>query len=137
MIRRPPRSTLFPYTTLWLQRPADERREAAGARLDLVHAEQVLDAVGRRLAQAVHHRDRRLQAQPVRRLHHLEPAVGPGLLLRDAVADLLHQDLAPAARDRAEARRDELADHLLERHPEAPREEIDLRRRKAMDLNRG
>src|SRR5258708_10654828 len=36
MIRRPPRSTLFPYTTLFRSRPGDERSDDAGmARADL------------------------------------------------------------------------------------------------------
>src|SRR2546426_737781 len=81
---------------LGLERPADERGEAARARLHLSHAEQVLDAVGEGLAQAVHHRHGRLQAQPVRRLHHLEPPVGAGFLPGHAVPHLLHQDLASA-----------------------------------------
>src|SRR5256885_12176251 len=33
MIRRPPRSTLFPYTTLFRSHPADARRPAPGGRL--------------------------------------------------------------------------------------------------------
>src|SRR3712207_9018363 len=33
MIRRPPRSTLFPYTTLFRSRPRRERRSAPPARL--------------------------------------------------------------------------------------------------------
>src|SRR3989442_10001172 len=33
MIRRPPRSTLFPYTTLFRSRPAEVRREQHDARL--------------------------------------------------------------------------------------------------------
>src|SRR2546430_4436776 len=32
MIRRPPRSTLFPYTTLFRSDRADDRRSGAGAR---------------------------------------------------------------------------------------------------------
>src|SRR2546427_8951288 len=34
MIRRPPRSTLFPYTTLFRSGFADDRREGAAARED-------------------------------------------------------------------------------------------------------
>src|SRR6266496_5507158 len=43
MIRRPPRSTLFPYTTLFRSRPRPARR-ATGSRQDLAR---------------VHHRDRK------------------------------------------------------------------------------
>src|SRR5258707_4039683 len=35
MIRRPPRSTLFPYTTLFRSRPAIERDPAGGQTLDI------------------------------------------------------------------------------------------------------
>src|SRR2546425_10151070 len=50
MIRRPPRSTLFPYTTLFRSqvgdvRPAEERQQAVlaqGVDLDVAHAHQVL-----------------------------------------------------------------------------------------------
>src|SRR3712207_7068250 len=38
MIRRPPRSTLFPYTTLFRSRPRDRRRVARLARAQLLHA---------------------------------------------------------------------------------------------------
>src|SRR5258708_12904361 len=37
MIRRPPRSTLFPYTTLFRSRRRPRRRDALGARLRLPH----------------------------------------------------------------------------------------------------
>src|SRR2546430_4386000 len=47
MIRRPPRSTLFPYTTLF--RSAAVLRRLAGMNLQLV-AEMVVDVVG-----AIHH----------------------------------------------------------------------------------
>src|SRR2546430_12756402 len=43
MIRRPPRSTLFPYTTLFRSRPASlplGRRRRADSRLALPHAER-------------------------------------------------------------------------------------------------
>src|SRR5256885_12081074 len=36
MIRRPPRSTLFPYTTLFRSRPAARQRAAVQDRLDAV-----------------------------------------------------------------------------------------------------
>jgi len=43
-----------------------------------------------------------LSTQPVGDLHHLEPAVGAGLLFRDAIADFLDEDLSAPARDRVE-----------------------------------
>src|SRR2546425_8670870 len=39
MIRRPPRSTLFPYTTLFRSQP--QQRESAAARAGLLPAEEV------------------------------------------------------------------------------------------------
>src|SRR5260370_40164039 len=41
MIRRPPRSTLFPYTTLFRSfNPIDERRERAAGKLSVPHPRQ-------------------------------------------------------------------------------------------------
>src|SRR6266516_3562119 len=120
---------------LRLQRPADERGEPAGPGLHLPHPEQVLDAIGERLAQAVHHGHRRPESPSVGRLHHLEPAVGTRLLAGDAVAHLLHQDLPAAAGNGVQPCRDELADHLIDGHPEATREEIDLRGREPVDVD--
>src|SRR6266850_5063228 len=49
MIRRPPRSTLFPYTTLFRSLAADEQREDVRARLErLVAAEAALVLAGER-----------------------------------------------------------------------------------------
>src|SRR3989449_11784105 len=60
MIRRPPRSTLFPYTTLFRSPPGDRRRggleacppETARGRHGAVHG-QVGDAMGRALVLAL------------------------------------------------------------------------------------
>src|SRR6266571_1341460 len=96
---------------LGLQRPANERGEAPGASLDLPHAEQVLDPVGQRFAQAVHHRHRGLESQPMGRLHDLEPAVGARFLFGDAVANLLDENLPAPQRLQLV----DLATDLLER----------------------
>src|SRR2546422_7398786 len=48
MIRRPPRSTLFPYTTLFRSRIDEHRREggmAAGLRVERGNAHQAVDAL--------------------------------------------------------------------------------------------
>src|SRR5207253_5622093 len=121
---------------LRLQRPADERREAARLALHVAYAEQVLDAISEGFAEAIHHGDRRPQAEPVRDLHHLEPAIGPRLLAGDLVAHALHEDLAAAAGNRIETSRHQLPDDLFNRHAEPAREEIDLRRREAVDVDR-
>src|SRR2546430_13286372 len=48
MIRRPPRSTLFPYTTLFRSRtPAEERGQIGDAILHEVNADDVLTAAFR------------------------------------------------------------------------------------------
>src|SRR2546430_12841186 len=55
MIRRPPRSTLFPYTTLFRSRQVGEARRAFlrgdGERMDAA----ALDVVGRRAEAVEHH----------------------------------------------------------------------------------
>src|SRR3712207_7140830 len=65
MIRRPPRSTLFPYTTLFRSR--NERARAAGHRTGLRESSRGLDGVetraGHHLAQE---RDRRGDDGPLR-----------------------------------------------------------------------
>src|SRR5437773_4672042 len=121
---------------LRLQRPADERREAAGASLNLADTKQVLDPVGEGFPQSVHHGHRRLEAEAMRGLHHVEPAVGARLLLRDPVSYVLDQNLTAAAGDRIESGGHELADRLFERHAEAAREEVHLRRREPVDVDR-
>src|SRR5258707_6080697 len=52
MIRRPPRSTLFPYTTLFRSRVRGTVRLGVAARRELLAGGQVPGGVGRR--QAVH-----------------------------------------------------------------------------------
>src|SRR2546422_6058011 len=64
MIRRPPRSTLFPYTTLFRSLPhgGEDRRLVQGhdrARVDDLHADVVLLEVGGGRQRARHHRLRR------------------------------------------------------------------------------
>src|SRR2546428_767576 len=121
---------------LGLQRPADERREAARPALHFADAKEVLDAVRVRLAQSVHHRHGSPETETMRDLHDLEPAIRAGLLARDLVAHALHQDLAAATRNGVEPRRHQLFDHFGDRHAEAPGEEVDLRRREAVNVDR-
>src|SRR5687768_18208435 len=56
MIRRPPRSTLFPYTTLFRSRAADGSRVAP--RFEVVRAGNVPGRLDRRLVDRVPERDR-------------------------------------------------------------------------------
>ena len=121
---------------LGLQGPADEGREAAGAGLDLAHAVEMLDAILVALAETVHHGDRGLHALAVRLLLHAQPFLGLRLLLRDPLADPVHEDLAAAARNAVEPRRLELADHVRHAQAEPLAEEHDLGRREAVDVDR-
>src|SRR5258708_11529059 len=50
MIRRPPRSTLFPYTTLFRSDPADPSSGLSAGRLKALYAEQEVCSKGRVLA---------------------------------------------------------------------------------------
>jgi len=69
-------------------------------------------------------------------LHYLEPPIRAGFLAGNLIAHTLHEDLAAAARNRVEPRRHQLPDDLLDRHAEPAGEEIDLRRREAVDVDR-
>src|SRR6266508_6871165 len=66
MIRRPPRSTLFPYTTLFRSRANRGRRGALLARRRLVRVYTGAPGAGRRLAHASPRRGRRAH-RPERR----------------------------------------------------------------------
>src|ERR1035437_5891088 len=121
---------------LRLQRPADERRESSGAALEVAQALQMLEALVERFADAVHHRARSLQSLAMGNFHDFEPAIRPGLLLRDLVAHALDEDLATAAGNRVEPRLHELADHVHGRHPIQGAPEIDLTRTEAVHVDR-
>ncbi len=125
-----------PRRALRLERPADERGEAAGPRLHLAHAEQMLDPVGETLAQAVHHRHRRLHALAVRLFLDAQPLVGLRLLAGDPLAHLVHQNLPAPTRDAVEPRLTELADDLRHRQAEPLGKEHDLGRREPVDVDR-
>src|SRR5205085_8409829 len=122
-------------SVLGLQRPADECGKAAGARLELAHAVEMLESLGEGFPDAIHHRDRRFHASLMRKLHYLQPAIGPGLLLCDEIAHPLHEDLATTARNRIEARGLELANDVARVHAERLGEEVDFRRTEAVNMN--
>src|SRR6202521_2901342 len=121
---------------LGLQRPADECRESARARLHVPDSLQVFQALGKRLAQTVHHRNGRLHPFIVRELHNLEPPVSAGFLGRDDVSNALHENLSPSAWDRVEARLPQLSNHFDRIHPEQLGEEIDLARTEPVNVDR-
>ena len=88
------------------------------------------------LAEAVHHRDRRLHALPVRLLLDPEPLLRLRLLLRHPLADLVHQDLAATAGNAVEPGLPQLPHHVRHREPEPLAEEDDLAGREAVDVDR-
>src|SRR5687768_18586095 len=113
MIRRPPKSTLFPYTTLFRSEPAERRYVTTG-----------------------HHADRtdHLHEQDVHR--HVREVVGPGHLLLDRRGHALTADrerLVDRRRDRrrcvigvlTDARRDREEDQTLARR-DAPRRRLEI-----------
>ena len=111
---------------LRLVRPRDERPETAGTVLHVADHPQVLDALGGGLAGTHHHGRGRLDAQPVRGLHHLEPTL-PGLLeRRDRGPRTGRQHLGAGAGDGVEPGRLDAAHGLLDGHPGHTRHVHDL-----------
>ena len=113
---------------LRLQRPGDERREPARPRLQVAHPLEVLDALGERFADAVHHGDGGLHPLVMCQFHDLEPAIGAILLRGDDITNALHEDLAAAARDRIQPGLPQLTDDLDRIHAEHGAEEVDFAR---------
>ena len=75
--------------------------------------------------------------EPVRGVVHVEPDVRVLLAGRDEPADAVGEDLGAAPRQRAEAGRLELAQHLLVREPGERRHVVDLRGRVALQVHVG
>ena len=94
--------------------PRDEGPEAAGTVLHVADHPQVLDALGVGLAGAHHHRGGGLDAEAVRDLHHLEPALAGLLERRDRLARPVRQHLRAGAGDRVQPGRLDPADRLLD-----------------------
>src|SRR3712207_7306001 len=66
MIRRPPRSTLFPYTTLFRSPPAEQSGRTLGSEETQIGAEHVVDDLGR----GRFHSGGRVAGRPVRSEEH-------------------------------------------------------------------
>src|SRR5256885_17014179 len=66
MIRRPPRSTLFPYTTLFRSLQPQRRVAPRRPELRVVFDDVLVGAVGRELVAAAGAADRRLEARVTR-----------------------------------------------------------------------
>src|SRR5262249_10848689 len=88
---------------LGLEGPADERRETARLVLELTQSLQMLDALGKRLDVAEHHRAGRTSAQRVPGAVDLQPLLREYLVDGDRLADAVRQDLGAAARQAAHA----------------------------------
>ena len=119
---------------LRLERPADERREAAGFVLQLPQALQVLDALGQRLDVAEHHRAGRSAAQLVPDAMDFQPFVGQALVDGHGLADAIDEDLAAAAGQTAEAGFLEPAQHFAQRQLVDLVEVPDLRRTEGVQI---
>ena len=120
---------------LGLERPADERREAAGLVLQLPQAVEVLDALGERLDVAEHHRAGRAAAELVPDAVHFEPFVGQHLFVGDRLADAIDEDLAAAARQAAHAGVLEPLQHLAQRQLVELVEVPDFRRAEGVQVD--
>ena len=97
----------------------------------------MLDPVLQRLHMAEHHRRRRTQPQPMRRVHHLQPIVAHGFERRDAPPHPVHQYFPAPAGDRSQSRPDEPRDDLLQRHSEDLPEMDEFARTEAVNVDRG
>ena len=71
----------------------------------------------------------------MRRVHHVQPIVAHRLERRDALAHAVHENLPAAARNRAKAGLDELADDFLQRQLEHFAEMDEFRRAEAVDVD--
>ena len=112
-----------------LERPADERGEAAGFVLQLPQAVERFDALGQRFDVAEHHGAGGSAAQFVPDAMDFEPFVGQALVDGDGLADAIDEDLAAAAGQAAHAGVLEALQHLAQRQLVELVEVPDFRRR--------
>ena len=119
------------------ERQRDELREAAARLLLLAHAEQVPRPVHRAVDVAEHDRVVRAEAQPVRRVVHLEPLVGRHLVGADDTSYLVVQHLRRRPRQRGEALVAQQLQVVGERQAERRRALPDLERRERVDVDAG
>ena len=108
----------------------------AGLVLQVADAAQVLDAFGRRVERAEHHRRGRRHAEAVGDAHDLEPRVGGYLVRADRAAHAVDEHLGAAAGQRVEAGGAEAAQRLVDREAALPRDVHDLGRREAVEVDR-
>ncbi len=88
-------------------------------------------------AHPVHHGRRGAHAEAVRLAHDVEPLLRRRLRVgEDLLADALGKDFGAAPRDRLQAGRLEARQHVAEAHPLLPGDELDLRRREAVAVDR-
>ena len=119
---------------LGLERPADERREAAGLVLQLPQPFQRLDALGQGFDVAEHHGAGRSAAQFVPDAMDFEPFVGQALVDGHGLADAIDEDLAAAAGQAAHAGVLEPLQHFAQRQLVELVEVPDLRRAEGVQV---
>src|SRR5262249_13794684 len=100
---------------LGLEGPADERRETARLVLELTQSLQMLDAFGKLLDVAKHHRPGRTSTQGMPGAVALQPLLRKHLVDRDRLADTVRQDLGAATGQAAHASVLETLQHVTQR----------------------
>ena len=136
ILERPGRRHVGHGGVLRLERPADERREAARLVLQLPQPLQRLDALGQGLDVAEHHGAGGAAAQLVPDAMHFQPFVGQALVDRHGLADAIDEDLAAAAGQAAHAGVLEAAQHLAQRQLVELVEVPDFRRAEGVQVER-
>src|SRR5882724_9130447 len=120
---------------LRLKGPANERSEATTAILLSPNPLQMLDSIFDRLHVTEHHRGAGFQSELMRHLHHLQPFVAVYFQRRNPLPYAVHENFAPATRDRAEPGILKLRNHFSQRHPECLREMLKLRRTEPVNID--
>ncbi len=99
--------------------------------------QQMVDAVLERFDVPVEHRRVGPDAQQVGHAVHFEPLVAGRLVVGDARTDIRVEDLGATARQAVESRASQTLENLAIGHPVVAREEVDLNRREALQVNVG
>ena len=126
---------LLEHGVLGMERERHEGEEAARLVLERAQPQQVVDALLVRLHVAVEHRAVRRDAERVGVAMDVEPLVGVLLARRDEPPYAVGEDLGAAARQRAEPRRLQLAQHRLVRDARELRHVVDLAGREELQVD--
>ena len=118
-----------------MERERDERLHATGFVLQRTRPQHVIDPLFVGLDVAVEHGDVRTHPEAVRQPVDRQVAVGVRLVVADLAADPLGEDLRPAPRQRVEPRLHQFTQHFLVGLAVELREEGDLDRREALQVD--